>query len=182
MTGSAFGRGGGAGAHPPLPAALRIFGAVLDLCVRLACIAVGAIVAALFFIVASQFVDRYVHPVWGGVPADEYVKVGLIWLTFLGFAIAVRSGVAVRVDLIDAVLAPATRRWLYGLFDLVILLVLASVLWKGLRLYTISSGQLILGTDMTVAVTTLGLLLGLGLTFLAIVERVVLRFYSPREA
>jgi len=181
MTVQVPGGGKGGVARPPLPAAARAFCATLDVGMRLAQFAVGSIVAALFLIVASQFADRYVHPIWGGVPADEYVKVGLIWLTFLGFAIAVRSGVAVRVDLIDTILSAATRRWLYGLFDALILCVLAVVLWKGLRLYTISTGQLILGTDMTVAVPTLGLLLGLGLTFLAIVERVVLRFVFGRN-
>jgi TRAP-type C4-dicarboxylate transport system permease small subunit len=172
----------GAEARLRLPLAARLFSAALDLGVRLASIAVGAIVAALFLIVASQFVDRYVWPIWGGVPADEYVKVGIIWLTFLGFGIAVRSGVAIRVDMIDMVLSAATRRWLYGAFDIVILCVLAIVLWKGLRLYTIASGQLILGTDLTVAVPTFGLLLGLGLTFLAIVERVMLRFVFRTES
>ena len=108
------------------------------------------------------------------------VRTGLIWLTFLGFAVAIRSGSAVRVDIIDNVLSAPARGWIYGCFDIVILGVLGVVVWKGMRLYGIASGQLILGTDMTVAVPVLGMVLGLGLTFLAVIERMFLRFVHRR--
>lgn len=115
------------------------------------------------------------------MPADEYVKVGLIWLTFLGFGIAIRAGVAVRVDLVDHMLPPAWRRAIETFLDVALIAVLAIVLWKGARLYAISTGQLILGTDMTVAVPTLGMLLGLGLTALAVIERSLVRFDTTRR-
>lgn len=166
---------------PPGPAGpLAVFGRVLDAATAAAKAAVVVILAALVVVVASQFVDRYVTPVWGGIPADEYVKVGLIWLTFLGFGIAIRAGVAVRVDLVDHLLPPRWRFAIETLIDLALVAVLAVVLWKGLRLYSISTGQLILGTDMTVAVPTLGMLLGLALTALAIVERSLRRFVASR--
>jgi TRAP-type C4-dicarboxylate transport system permease small subunit len=165
-----------AASPPPLPGPLRVFGRLLDAATAAAKAAVVVILAGLVVVVASQFVDRYVTPVWGGVPADEYVKVGLIWLTFLGFGIAIRAGVAVRVDLVDHLLPPKLRHGIETAIDVVLVGVLAIVLWKGARLYAISTGQLILGTDMTVAVPTLGMLLGLGLTALAVIERSLRRF------
>lgn len=167
---------------PPGPSGpLHAFSRFLDAATAAAKAAVVLILAALVVVVASQFVDRYLTPIWGGVPADEYVKVGLIWLTFLGFGIAIRAGVAVRVDLVDHLLPPKLRHGIETLIDVVLLAVLAIVLWKGVRLYTISTGQLILGTDMTVAVPTLGMLLGLGLTALAVVERSLRRLALIRR-
>jgi TRAP-type transport system small permease protein len=165
-----------------LPKALALLSAALDRIVWLAQWAIVLIVAGMVVVVASQFYDRYVSPLWGGIPAEEYVKVGIIWLTFLGFGVALRAGVSVRVDLIDSVLAVRVRRWLYAAFDVLLLFVLGVVLYKGVRLYDIATGQLILGTDMTVAVPTLGMLLGLVVTALAIVERVFLRFYAAESA
>jgi TRAP-type transport system small permease protein len=169
-------------AYGSLPVPLRIYRTVLDVLTAVAKAIVGLLLLLLLALVASQFVDRYVHPLWGRVAPDEYVKVGLIWLTFLGFGIAVRAGVEIRVDLIDNLTAMKVRRWLYGAIDLALCLVLAVVLWKGVRLYEISTGQLILGTDLTVAFPTLGMLLGLALTMLSIVERLILRFYRHADA
>lgn len=182
MTGASPAAGDPNAQRARLPGALRFYSRMLDFIVRAAAWAIILIVTALVVVVASQFVDRYIRPLWGGVPADEYVKVGLIWLTFLGFGVAIRAGVAVRVDLIDSVLAANVRRWLYGVFDIVLLFVLGVVLYKGVRLYEFATGQLILGTDMTVAVPTVGMLIGLVITVLAIAERLFLRFYAGKEA
>lgn len=167
---------------PPGPAGpLRAYSRFVDAATAVAKAAIVLILAALVVVVASQFVDRYLTPIWGGVPADEYVKVGLIWLTFLGFGVAIRSGAAVRVDLIDHLLSRQGRQAVETIIDVALVAVLAIVLWKGARLYGISTGQLILGTDMTVAVPVLGMLLGLALTALAVIERSLLRFASMRR-
>ncbi len=166
--------------RPPAP--LHALVRVLDAAFALTRLAIVAILAGLVLVVASQVVDRHAHPIWGGIPAEEYVKVGLVWLTFLGFAWALRGGVSVRIDLIDTALPARHRRVLHAGFDVVLLVLLGSVLYKGARLYAISTGQLILGTDMTVAVPVLGMLVGLALAALAIVERLLLRERAARRA
>ena len=140
-----------------------------------ASVIVVAVLLALLGLVALQFLDRHVAHRWQGFPADEYIKVGIVWLCFIGFGLAVRGGLEVRVDYLDQHLAPALRRWLYGTFDIVTLLLISVILFKGLRLYEVSSLQMILGTEMTVSVPVLGMMLGCALVFLAVFARLLKR-------
>lgn len=140
----------------------------------------GAIVVlmiALLGLVFSQFLDRNVIEIWRGFPADEYVKVGLIWLTFVGFGLAMRSGVEIRVDLVDHYLSAKFLRILYLTFDAVILILLGIVIQKSVLLYQVGNIQAILGTVMTVAFPTLGMLLGCGLMFLSVLLRLLRRAF-----
>lgn len=155
--------------------ALRLLITALE---RAAAALIATLLAAMAIVVLSQFVDRYVTPLWGGVPADEYVKVGLVWLTFIGFGLAMRSGVEVRVDLVDQHLSARARGIVYGVFDLVLLAMLGVILWKGLRLYRVSTLQTILGTDLTVAVPVLGMLLGCALMAFALLARLLRRAFG----
>lgn len=132
-------------------------------------------------LVAFQFIDRHIAAVAGGFPADEYVKVALIWTCFIGYGLAMRAGVEIRVDLVDQRLPPALRRWLFSAIDLLLLALLAVVLFKGLRLYQVSTMQLILGTDMTVAVPVAGMLAGCALMALAVLLRLIARFARPEQ-
>lgn len=136
------------------------------------------LLAAMVLVVLSQFVDRYATPIWGGVPADEYVKVGLVWLTFVGFGLAMRAGVEVRVDVLDQHVPVRVRHLLYGAFDVVLLAMLGVVLWKSVQLYRVSTLQTILGTDLSVAVPVLGMLLGCGLMAFALLARVLRRAFG----
>lgn len=132
-------------------------------------------VLGLLALVALQFLDRYIAHSWQGFPAEEYIKVGIVWLCFVGFGLAVRSGLEVRVDYLDQYLSVTICRWLFGAFDILTLALLAVVLYKGMRLYEISGLQMILGTEMTVAVPVLGMLLGSALVFLAVFARLLKR-------
>src|SRR5690242_12482553 len=85
---------------------------------------VVALMVALVVIVSLQFVDR--HFIDTGIAApDQYARVALVWLTFIGFAIAVRSMLNIRVDLIDSRLPPRARVSLEVLFDALMVLLLA---------------------------------------------------------
>lgn len=148
---------------------------VIALIERAAAALITVVLAAMVVIVLSQFVDRYFTPVWGGVPADEYVKVGLVWLTFIGFGLAMRAGVEVRVELVDKYLPEHVRRIAYIFFDGLLLLMLGVILWKSIRLYQVGTLQTILGTDTTVAVPVLGMLFGFALMALALLARVLRR-------
>ena len=52
---------------------------------------IAALVAFLVAIVTSQLVDRHLFEVPLAAP-DQFVRVGLIWLTFVGFAAAIGPG------------------------------------------------------------------------------------------
>lgn len=119
---------------------------------------VVALMVSLVAIVALQFIDR--HFIDTGIAApDQYARIGLVWLTFVGFAAAIRAAVNVRVDLIDAHLPAKVRFVLELVFDamlLVLLLVLIPGTW---RLMVIGQDQMLLGTVFTAAVPVAGALI-----------------------
>lgn len=139
---------------------------------------VVVVVIALLGLVALQFLDRYLVHRWQGFPADEYIKVGIVWLCFVGFGLAVRGGLEVRVDYLDQHLAQPVRKWMFGAFDILTLALIAVILFKSIRLYEVSSLQMILGTEMTVAVPVLGMILGCAILFLAVLARLAKRFLA----
>jgi TRAP-type C4-dicarboxylate transport system permease small subunit len=110
---------------------------------------VALVVLVLLIVVASQTLDRFV-PIWHDSP-EEYVKIGLTWLCFLGFALALKDGTEIRVDLADRFLPTTARRWIYGLFDVALLALIAVVVIKGWAVFKASSDQLVTGTDLTAA-------------------------------
>lgn len=159
----------------PRLSALRFLFVVLE---RVAATILVVLLAAMVLVVLSQFVDRYVTPIWGGVPADEYVKVALVWLTFLGFALATRAGAEIRVDIADQYVPAAVRRIVYGAFDAVLLAMLGVIVWKSFELARIGQMQTILGTDMTLTVPVAGMLAGCALLFLAVAARLARRVFG----
>ena len=119
---------------------------------------VVVLMVALVVIVSLQFIDR--HFIDTGIAApDQYARVALIWLTFIGFAIAVRSMVNIRVDLIDSRLPPRARVALEVLFDALLVLLLAVMLPGCWRLIEIGKDQDLLGTIFTAAIPAAGVMI-----------------------
>lgn len=138
------------------------------------------IVAALLVVVVSQVLDRRFIDMWSDSP-EEYVKIGLIWLTFIGFALAMREGTEIRVDLADHFLPRKARAILYGMFDAVLLVLIGIVVWKSYVVWKVSLDQVILGTDFSVATPVAGMLIGLSLMFVAVLARLIRRFLPQPE-
>lgn len=145
---------------------------------RAAAVLIVVLLVGMVLVVLSQFVDRYFTPIWGGIPAEEYVKVALIWLTFVGFGLALRAGAEIRVDFVDQHVPMRVRQVVYTGFDLVLLAMMGFILWKSVRLYQVSTLQTILGTDMTVALPVIGMMLGCILIALALVARLLRRLFG----
>ena len=145
-----------------------------------------ALMFSLVAIVALQFIDR--HFIDTGIAApDQYARVALVWLTFIGFAVAVRAAVNIRVDLIDAHLPPKVRAILAIGFDVLMVLLVAVMVPGCWRLIEIGKDQDLLGTVFTAAVPAAGafiacilLLLYVGLRLLARLMR--LELPGPEEA
>jgi TRAP-type C4-dicarboxylate transport system permease small subunit len=134
---------------------------------------VATVVFALLLIVASQTLDRFVT-LWNDSP-EEYIKIGLCWLCFLGFALALKDGTEIRVDLADRILPAAARRWIYGLFDVALLVLIAVVILKSWTVFLISQDQLITGTDLTAAWPAGAMLVAFVLMFFVIAWRLLRR-------
>jgi TRAP-type C4-dicarboxylate transport system permease small subunit len=129
--------------------------------------AVIVLMVSLVVIVSLQFVDR--HFIDTGIAApDQYARIALVWLTFIGFAIAVRAMVNIRVDLIDSHLPLNVRRVLEQLFVLLVVLVPGS--W---RLMVIGKDQELLGTVFTAAVPAAGVFIACVVMLLYVGVRLV---------
>jgi TRAP-type transport system small permease protein len=124
-----------------------------------------AVVTSLLIVLAftaSQVVDRYGLSVafnaW-----DQIAQLALVWVTFLGIALAIRDRTNIRVDLIDHWLG---ERWLElrdRATDLLAIAVLMVVQVKIWRLVDIGAGQVIMGTPFSMSATFLALAVGSGL-------------------
>lgn len=136
---------------------------------------IAALVAALLVIVASTFVDRHFVSLPMAAP-DSYARVILVWLTFIGFALAVKGGLNIRVDLIDSRLPAKLRRVLEYLFDLVMLGLTIMLGLNGWRLVVIGHDQERLGTMMSEAWPSAALFVACILLVLFLVLRIALRF------
>lgn len=132
------------------------------------------LMVSLVLIVSLQFIDR--HFVDTGIAApDQYARVALVWLTFIGFAIAVRAALNVRVDLIDAHLPPRLRHALALLFDALMAVLLAVLVPGTWRLIEIGKDQMLLGTVFTAAVPAAGVFISCILMLLFVGSRLVIR-------
>lgn len=136
---------------------------------------VASLVVGLVAIVTSQLVDRHFIDVPIHAP-DQYARIGLVWLTFLGFALAIRGNVAVRVDIIDHWLPPAVRRWVGIASDLMLLLMLCVISLKGWAVVEVGAGQILLGTPFTAALPAAALVIGAVLMIFYVAVRVVGRW------
>jgi TRAP-type C4-dicarboxylate transport system permease small subunit len=116
---------------------------------------VVALMVSLVAVVSLQFVDR--HFIDTGIAApDQYARIALVWLTFIGFAIAVRAMVNIRVDLIDSHLPPKIRHVLELVFDAMLIVLLVVLVPGTWRLMVIGKDQELLGTVFTAAVPAAG--------------------------
>ena len=136
--------------------------------------AVIVLVAALLVLIVGQLVDRHVVPLPIDAP-DQYVRVGIIWLTFLGFALAVSERSAIRVDLIDHWLSPRARDRLALACDAMMLAMAAIVTIKGWRVVEVGASQFLLGTPYTAALPNFGLFLGSLLIVVFLAARLLAR-------
>jgi len=135
---------------------------------------VVGLMVSLVAIVSLQFIDR--HFIDTGIAApDQYARVGLVWLTFIGFAIAVRAALNIRVDLIDAHLPARVRRALALIFDALMLVLLAILVPGSWRLIEIGKDQMLLGTAFSAAVPAAGVFVSCLLMLLFVGLRLVSR-------
>lgn len=147
---------------------------LLRLAERLWELSIAVLVAALLIVVSSQVVDRYVIDLWTDSP-EEWIKIGLVWLTFVGFALAMRHGTDIRVDLVEHFLPRKLVMTVNTVFDALLLVLIGILCFKTWQLWDVSRDQAIVGASVSVAVPTAGLLVGLVLMFIVVAVRLVLR-------
>lgn len=140
---------------------------------------VAGLVLMLLLLVTGQLVDRHVVDVPIDAP-DQYVRIAIIWLTFLGFALAIAEGTAIRVDLIDHWIGPGMKNLLAWLSDLAMLAMAVVIAVKGWRVVEVGASQYLLGTPHTAALPNAGLFVGAVLMCLFLAARLISRL-SPAD-
>jgi TRAP-type C4-dicarboxylate transport system permease small subunit len=150
-------------ARRPLAAPVRL----LDWVVRVAVvIALGMV---LVFTV-GQVADRYIlKSSFSG--NDQFARIGLVWLTFLGIAVGIRDRTNIRIELLNHLAPRNVRRALSLVVDIVILVVSILLVIVGVRLLDIGSFHAIMGTDLNYDTMYAALLVGMGLLILFLVLR-----------
>jgi TRAP-type transport system small permease protein len=150
-------------AVPALAAAVR----VLNWIVRLALVLALAMV--LVFTV-GQVADRYFLK--SSFDAhDQFARIGLVWLTFLGIAVGIQHRTNVRIELLAHFASRVTRRNIAIVLDLVILVVSVFLVIVGGRLLEIGAFQAIMGTALNYDTMYGALLAGMALLALFMVLR-----------
>lgn len=153
---------------------LRLLKAVLAVIDRVVEWALAGFMVALLLVILLQFVDRHFFDTGIAAP-DQYARLALVWITFLGFAIAVRGLVNIRVDLIDSHLPARVRHVLELFFDAMLLVLLGVLLPGSWRLIEIGRDQERLGTIFTEAVPAAGIFAGCLLMFIYVAARLGVR-------
>ena len=89
------------------------------------------VLAAMVVIVFANVCMRYLlgtSVIW----SEEVARHLMIWLTFLGSGLALRSGAQIGIDVLQDALPPRMARWLRGLIALAMLLLFVLLAWFGI--------------------------------------------------
>lgn len=130
-----------AGAAPGWPA--RLVGLVTWL------VRGGVIISlvAVLILTVLQVVDR--HFLHHGFAFDQYSRVGLVWLGFLGIAMGFRERANIRIDLLDHFLPKRFVGPQQFLLNLIILAVAAALIWFGWPLLEVGTFQALMDTPLS---------------------------------
>ncbi|MFC3075532.1 TRAP transporter small permease [Shinella pollutisoli] len=138
---------------------------------------IGLLIAGLLAVVFSQFIDRNFFPFWRDSP-EEYVKIGLTWLCFIGVVRAFSANEHIRVTILQDSLPPWLVVWIDTFIDALLLVLLLILTVKCWQMVQAAQYQIVLGTDLSLAVPASGILVGIALmvplTAWRIVRRIVL--------
>lgn len=93
-----------------------------------------AILLLILVLATTQVTLRYVFTAPLSWP-EELSGYLVVWLTFLGAAGVARKNLHVRVELMEEFCGPWVQRWLYPLYDLIILVFLGFLIVGGIELF-----------------------------------------------
>lgn len=130
------------------------------------------LVAALVGLTFVQVVARYLmqNPF---TATDQYARIVLVWLTFMGGAMAMLYDKNVRIDTLDHLLPDKVKRGLSLFFDLILIYLLTVLIVKGREVYQVGAFQSILGTPFSYQVMYSSLVVGAALMLLFVIVRLL---------
>ncbi|QKH37593.1 TRAP transporter small permease [Achromobacter pestifer] len=123
-------------------------------------LAVALTLAMVLVFCFAQVLDRYLlktqFDAW-----DQVARIGMLWCAFVGAAMALRERRNVVIDIIDRHLPERVRRARDRLFDACLLVLAATLFYKGLDVVAVGNFQDIVGTPFTYAVSYASLTVGM---------------------
>jgi TRAP-type transport system small permease protein len=140
-------------------------------------LAIGMLVVVLLGVVMLQLVDRHFFDVGIHAP-DQLVRIGLVWLCFLGFASAVQAGANIRIEFLEHWLGARARVVLAVVFDAATLALCVLLGVKGMLLVEVGAGQQLLGTPFTAALPNTGFVVGIALTGVFVLARLMRHLFG----
>jgi TRAP-type C4-dicarboxylate transport system permease small subunit len=128
------------------------------------------LIAVIFVFTGGQAVDRYLlHTSFDAY--EQIGRIGLVWLTFFGYALAFRDGRNLRIELLDMVLPSSAVFVKQLVFDLSILGIALVIHVKGWTVYRVGGNQIILGTPVDYRLVYAGVQVGTVMLIFFIVVR-----------
>jgi TRAP-type transport system small permease protein len=132
----------------------------LGKCVDVSVICIGAALAILIF--ANVVLHAFGKDLaW----LTELGELLMVWVTFLGGAAAAQRGAHMSINEFLDKLSPGNRRWADAAVQTFVLLILAIVLFYGLRIVNSSWGNVLTTLEWPMAIQYVPLPLGIGLMF-----------------
>lgn len=152
------------------PAAVRVIRAAAYVLRIVLTVTISLLLAFILLLMFAQAVDRYL--VASGFSAyEQYSKMALVWLVFLGFPLALLHYESITADLIAHYLSERML-WIRNLiFDLAMAAMAGLLLLYGLPVMRVGSFMEILGTPFTYWSIYLSFNLGMVLVILILVTR-----------
>lgn len=135
-----------------------------------ACVVLALVIVFLFTV--GQVADRYIFGTSFSA-YDQLSRVGLVWMTFVGFALGVWERVNIRVELLEHFLPRRVLDAISFLLGLTMAAVAILVLVEGWRLLDVGAYQGIMGTPFTYVIVYAGLLVGMALLVVFLVARLI---------
>lgn len=100
----------------------------------------GLLMAAMLVLIFSQVMARYVFQ-YSLTWSEEIGRYIFVWITFLGAAVAYRSGSHVALDLLCNVLSGVPRKILVLVNDILVVALASAVTYSGYKLFLLGMRQ-----------------------------------------
>lgn len=129
------------------------------------------LMALLVILTFVQVVARYLmHSSFTSTP--QYARLVVVWLTFMGAAMAARHNKLIRIEIFEERLPARIRAFMGTFFDLVLMGLLLVIIIKGWAVVIVTNSQVVAGTPLSYAAYSLSVVLGSAIMFFYIGLRI----------
>jgi len=128
--------------------------------------------ATVMIFTVAQVLDRYIFKSAFNAH-DQFARMSLVLLTFVGVAVGIRDRANVRIEVLGHFAGARIQRIAALLLDAVILALAIAIMWANTLLLEIGAMQPILGTPFSYRIMYGGLMVGMGLLVVFLLLRFI---------